>query len=89
MRSNRKYGTPIYDEKGFPLELYGKVKLGDSVTWLGRKQGSCSEDDKFKAGNEYKVVMIYPTNFDLEIELSDSPPHVTIRAGQDEYRLVK
>jgi hypothetical protein len=89
MQNSKKYGSPIYDAKGFPIELHDRVKLGDMVTWLGRKSGSSSNDDKFCAGQSYSVVMIYPKNFDLELELPNMPPHITIRAGDSEYQLSK
>ena len=85
----RKYGIPILDARGAIVALSGKVRLGDEVTWLGRKRGNCREDDQFTPGQGYRVCAIYPSNFDLEIERADCPPHVTIRAGEGEYALLQ
>lgn len=85
--SARQYESPALDASGRIVGLQGKVKLGGQVTWLGRKQGSCSNDDKFVVGQPYSVCHIYDSNHDVEIELPDCPPHVTIRAGQSEYEI--
>jgi hypothetical protein len=80
----RKFGTRIYDEAGNVMALHGKVKLGDQVTWLGRKHGSGSHDDRFQIGSSYSVCFIYPSNGDVELQGPD--PRITTRAGEDEYR---
>lgn len=87
-REQRKYGSVIYDAKANVAELFGKIKVGDSVSWLGRKVGSCSNDGRFVPGQHYQVWMIYPSNLDLEIEQYIDGEHVTIRAGKDEYGLI-
>ena len=71
----------------YPPECEGNnVKVGDSVKWLGRKVGSCKDDDKFSIGNNYRVCMIHESNGDVEIELPDYRyNHIIIRAGITEY----
>jgi hypothetical protein len=81
---DRKFGTRIYDESGNVTALHGKVKLGDQVTWLGRKHGSGSHDARFQLGKIYEVCFIYPSNGD--IELQGPKPEITTRAGEEEYR---
>jgi hypothetical protein len=83
----RKFGTRIYDESGNVIALHGKVRLGDRVTWLGRKQGSGSHDDQFQIGEAYQVCFIYPSNGD--VELQGPKPWITTRAGDEEYRKVQ
>lgn len=84
-----KYGAPIYDESGFPVELNGKLKVRDKVLWLGRKVGSCSDDSKFMVNEPYPVTMIHPSNFDVELEQYIDGEHITIRAGESEYQVIE
>jgi len=79
----RKYGIRIYDESGNVTALHGKVKLGDQVTWLGRKHGSGSHDEQFRIGQAYQVCFIYPSNGN--VELQGPKPEITTRAGEEEY----
>ncbi|RCW64073.1 hypothetical protein DET61_116114 [Marinobacter nauticus] len=82
-----KFGSLICDESGNVIALYGKVRLGDRVTWLRRKHGSGSHDDQFQIGQAYQVCFIYPSNGD--VELQGPKPGITTRAGDEEYRKVQ
>ena len=62
-----------------------KVKLGDQVTWLGRKHGSGSNDARFIVGQRYPVAHIYLSN--LDVELQGEQPEITTRAGQSEFSI--
>lgn len=84
MNEMRKFGSPSFDSEGNIVALHRKLKLGDQVTWLGRKQGSGSNDDHFQIGHAYPVCFIYPSNFDVELQSGD--PGITTRAGESEYR---
>ncbi|MBB1352388.1 MULTISPECIES: hypothetical protein [Pseudoalteromonas] len=84
---SRKYGSVVCGINGNVIALHGKVAIGDKVEWLGRKEGSCINDDKFVVGEHYIVAAIYPINFDLELQGSED--ECTIRAGKTEYKLVK
>lgn len=83
MRSERKFGTMSFDAAGNVTEVYGKVKLGDQVIWLGRKHGSGSYDHLLEIGKPYQVHFIYPSNGD--VELQGPKPNITVRAGEEEY----
>ena len=83
----RNFCTRIYDESENVIALHGKVKLGDQVTWLGRKHGSGSFDEQFHVGQIYQVYFIYPSNGD--VELQGPTPEITTRAGEEEYRQVQ
>lgn len=82
----RKFGSPSFDEAGNIVALHGKLKLGEKVVWLGRKQGSGSNDEHFQVGHAYPVCFIYPSNTDVELQGDD--PGVTTRAGDTEYSLL-
>ena len=84
--SNRKYGSATFDVNGNVIGLHGKVAIGDKVVWLGRKVGSCSNDNQFIAGEPYTVAAIYPSNFDLVLQ-GEKDEHTT-RAGESEYKLI-
>jgi hypothetical protein len=86
MQQLRKYGTRIIDETGRVVALHGKVKLGERVVWIGRKDGSGANDHLFEAGREYEVCFIYESNGD--VELQGDEPEITTRAGATEYRVV-
>lgn len=82
--AGRKFGSPVFDAEGRIVELHGKVKLGDAVTWLGRKAGSGQYDSEFVVGQKYLVCYIYESNFD--VELQGAADHITTRAGSTEYQ---
>lgn len=86
MDEMRKYGSPSFDQAGNVVKLHGKLALFDKVVWLGRKQGSGSNDDHFQVGQAYQVCFIYPSNGD--VELQGDEPNITTRAGEEEYRLL-
>jgi hypothetical protein len=70
-------------------QVISSTKIGDSVIWLGRKLGSCSNDAKFVIGEKYSVAHIYPSNLDVEIEQYIEGDHVTTRAGLTEFSVIK
>lgn len=82
---HRKYGSITVDESGTIVELFGKVKLGDFVTWRGRKIGRSTDDSQFVSNQQYKVCFIYTSNRDIEIEQYIDGKHITIRASESEY----
>jgi hypothetical protein len=82
--TGRKYGTAIWDTAGNVIELHGKVKIGDKVTWLGRKAGSGKYDSEFVVGQQYPVCYIHESNFD--VELQGQAGHITTRASSTEYQ---
>lgn len=84
---NIRYGNPYFNSKGQIIALHGKLNIGDHVVWLGRKAGGGTHDNKFRVGERYRVVYIYPSNCDVEIELADAAPLITTRAGEDEYQV--
>jgi hypothetical protein len=78
-----KYGARIVDATGRVVALYNKVKLGDRVIWLGRKQGKGANDHRFEPGKDYEVCYIYESNGDLELQGDEAA--ITTRAGPSEY----
>ncbi len=80
----RKYGSAVYDYEGNITALHQKLAVGDKVEWLGRSKGSGINDDRFVVGEHYVVAVIYPSNFDLELQ--GNADDCTTRAGQTEYK---
>jgi len=80
---SRKYGSVTVDATGRTIELYHKVRLGETVTWLGRRIGSSVNDSYFIVGKQYEVCYIYESSGD--IELQGDLPEITIRASDSEY----
>jgi len=84
---NSRCGTLRKNSSGRVVEVIGKVKLGDMVTWQGRTDGFCSDEDSFEIGQIYPVVFIHPSNADVELGAEVEGERVTIRARDTEYSL--
>ncbi|BDP33556.1 TPA: hypothetical protein KDZ08_004814 [Vibrio parahaemolyticus] len=63
------------------------LPVGENVIWYGRKHGSCTHDHLFIEDAVYMNTGCHP-NGDIELQLSDDKPEISIRATQDEYGLL-
>lgn len=63
------------------------LPVGEKVIWYGRKQGSCTHDSLFIEGDVYVNTGCHP-NGDIELQLSDDKPEISIRATTGEYGLL-